>query len=59
MKSYNRNLKRIKQWLFQNNVFLNFEKTCIVFHALTANTIPTKKYIRIHNIHAITNGLFL
>lgn len=55
----NRILKLIKQWLFQNNVFLNFEKTYIFFHALTENTIPTKKCITIHNIHVITNGLFL
>lgn len=54
----NRNLKLIKQWMFQNNVFLNFEKIRIVFHALTENTIPSKKCIKIHNIHVITNGLF-
>lgn len=45
--------------MFQNNVFLNFEKTCIVFHVLTENTIPTKKCIQIPNIYVITNSLLL
>jgi hypothetical protein len=44
-----RDLKSIKQWLLQNNLFVNYEKTCIVLHTLTENTIPTKTCIKMYN----------
>lgn len=42
-------LKLIKQWLTENNLFLNLEKTCVVPHALIDNVLPTKTKIKIHN----------
>jgi hypothetical protein len=47
-KVINRDLQLIKQWLLENNLFLNFEKT-VILHALTENTLPIKKNINIHN----------
>jgi hypothetical protein len=42
-KVINRDLQLIKQWLLENNLFLNFEKTSVILHALTENTLPIKK----------------
>jgi len=42
-------LKLIKQWLTENNLFLNLEKTCLVPHALIDNRLPTETKIKIHN----------
>lgn len=59
IKNIEDDLLAIINWLNDNNLFLNFDKSAIVLHSLSEHTLPTINEIKIYvNICQIPNKFY-